>query len=157
MYLDKKDFDVVERGKLIFLNKGVYKKICSIEKILSIIFASFYERKEDKNLLFLFKRLNDLLSFLGEYNVCCNSNVLVLELNHVDRLDEEENYHDGFKEQFPAICRLFKDDEFKGDIFISKFEFNMNKVLDKLDNLDINPSTILQRKNKENKPILYYM
>ena len=66
---------------------------------------------------------------LEEYKADNYTNVLVLELNHVNSLDEEECENYGFKEKFPAICRLFKDNEFDDINFTSKFEFNMHKVL----------------------------
>ena len=79
MYLRKKDFDVVEKEKLIFLNEDVFKKIYSIEKIL----ASFYKRQDDENLLFLFDYLNEILEDLEEYKVGYYPNIPVIELNHV--------------------------------------------------------------------------
>ena len=54
MYLTKKDFGVVEKEKLIFLNKDVYKNICSIEKTLTITFI-YLEIMFVRLTFFLFK------------------------------------------------------------------------------------------------------
>ena len=119
-------------------------------RFLVLFFGGFYKyRREDKNLLFLFDELNELLQNLEYYKDEKYTIVLVLELNREYGLDEREDQEKGFRELFPAITMLFKDPEFNDINSGSRFEFEMNRVFMRLTHLRIRPSTILERKDKE--------
>ena len=93
---------------LIFSKKFFYKEICSIEKILRIIFKYFYGKNEShKNLNYLLVRIEKSLDKLQN------------DEEEVIILQEEDSYSFCvFKHLFTSITKLLKREEFEWDFVL---------------------------------------